>query len=316
VNSYALETNDLVKIYHNGINPFGQKTNAVDGLTLRVPEGSIYGLLGRNSAGKTSTIRMAMGLARPSSGTIRVFGLDPARDPERVTVLKQVGYVPEEKTLVASLTVRSMLQLNRAFYPATWSDDLARKLCQRLELPLDLAFIRASLGNKTKTALVMAIAQRSRLLILDEPTTGLDPVVLDELLGILVEDCTADGRTVFLSSHQLPEIEKIADFIGIMDRGKLLIEGRLDDIRASFRRLTATGANLPADGPEVLSCRQEARVTRYILRCNPSDFERRLMVDGAVILESMPLSLNEIFLELCRTTEADSGGREEAQVSA
>jgi ABC-2 type transport system ATP-binding protein len=307
--SYVLETQDLVKTYSTGLPIVGKKTNAVDGLTLRVPEGSIYGLLGRNSAGKTTTLRMAMGLARPTSGTMRVFGMDPARDPERVKVLEQVGYVPEDKTLVASLTVRRLLELNRAFYPATWSDELARKVCQRLELPLDLAFIRASLGNKTKTALVCAIAQRSRLLILDEPTTGLDPLVMDELLRLLVEDCTADGRTVLLSTHQLPEIEKIADYIGIMDRGKLLLEGRLDDIRAAFRRLTVTGNDLPESAPEILTVKRDRNATQYVLRAAPEAFEQGLIAHGAAIVESTPMSLNEIFLEVCRAAE----GRPEAQ---
>jgi ABC-2 type transport system ATP-binding protein len=176
-------------------------------------------------------------------------------------------------------------------------------VCQRLELPLDLAFLRASLGNKTKTALAATIPQRSRLLILDEPSTGLDPVVLDELLRLLVEDCTAEGRTVFLSTHQLPEIEKIADYIGIMDRGKLLLEGRLDDIRSSFRRLTVRGASLPAAGPQVLSATRDGDATRYILQSNPDNFERRLVNNGGNVVESVPLSLSEIFLELCRTSE-------------
>jgi ABC-2 type transport system ATP-binding protein len=300
--TYALQTSDLVKTYNTGL--FGKKVNAVDGLSLNVPEGSIYGLLGRNAAGKTTTIRMAMGLARPTAGTIRVFGLDPSRDPERVAVLEQVGYVPEDKILVPALTARRLLELNRAFYPSTWSDALARKVCERLELPLDLAFARASLGNKTKVALAAAIAQRSRLLILDEPTTGLDPVVLDELLRLLVEDCTADGRTVFLSTHQLPEIEGIADYIGIMDRGRLLIEGRLDDIRSCFRRLTVKGASLPETEPRILSAKRDANATEYILRSDPAAFEQLLVSHGANVVESVPLSLNEIFLELCRTSES------------
>ncbi len=302
--THVLETDDLVKTFNTGVPLVGKKIRAVDGLSLHVPEGSIYGLLGRNSAGKTTTLRMAMGLMRPSAGTIRVFGLDPARDPERVRVLEQVGYVPEDKMLVSSLNVRRLLELNRAFYPATWSDELATKVCRRLELPLSLPFLRASLGNKTKTALVCAIAQRSRLLILDEPTTGLDPVVMDELLRLLVEDCTADGRTVLLSSHQLPEIERIADYIGIMDRGKLLLEGRLDDIRGSFRRLTVTGTSLPEHGAEILTRRRERNVTLYTLQREPEAFERRLLAGGATIVESSPLSLNEIFLELCRTAES------------
>jgi ABC-type multidrug transport system ATPase subunit len=114
------------------------------------------------------------------------------------------------------------------------------------------------MGNKTKSALATAIAQRSRLLILDEPTTGLDPVALDALLRVLVEDCTAEGRTIFLSSHQLAEIEQIADHIGIMDRGKLLMEGPLDDLRSSFRRVTATGAALPTSGLSILNARRQA----------------------------------------------------------
>lgn len=305
--TYAIQTQDLVKTYTAGRPFLGRKTNAVDGLALNVPEGSIYGLLGRNSAGKTTTIRMAMGLARPTSGKIEVFGLNPAVDPSRVQVLRQVGYVPEDKMLASALTVRKLLELNRGFYPQTWSDSFARRLCDRLELPLDTLYPKLSLGNKTKSALVAAMAQRSRLLVLDEPTTGLDPVVLDELLRILVEDCTTDGRTIFLSTHQLPEIERIADYIGIMDRGKLLLEGRLDDIRASFRRVVVTGTSLPETGPNVLSSKRDGHGRQYIVRDDPAALEQRLHSHGAVTVDSVPLSLTEIFLELCRTAETTAG---------
>jgi len=304
--TFAIQTDALAKTYGLG----NKKVHAVDGLNLNVPEGSIYGLLGRNSAGKTTTIRMAMGLARPTSGEIKVFGLNPAVDPERVTVLRQIGYVPEDKML-AALTPRKLLELNRSFYPDTWSDDLARKVIKRLELPLDTAFMKLSLGNKTKSALACAIAQRSRLLILDEPTTGLDPIALDELLRLLVEDCTADGRTIFLSTHQLAEIEQIADHIGIMDRGRILLEGPLDDIRSSFRRLTVTGAALPTTNPAILSIKQQPHATQYILQSSPEAFAQDLAVNGATIVESDPMSLNEIFLELCRTSEASEADREE-----
>ncbi|MBB5063915.1 ABC transporter ATP-binding protein [Granulicella mallensis] len=305
--TFAIQTHSLVKTYGTG----RKQIRAVDGLSLNVPEGSIYGLLGRNSAGKTTTIRMAMGLARPTSGSIEVFGLNPAKDPERVRVLEQVGYVPEDKTLVGSLTARKLLELNRSFYPATWSDALARKVCDRLELPLDTIYPRLSLGNKTKSTLAAAIAQRSRLLILDEPTTGLDPVVMDELLRLLVEDCTAEGRTIFLSTHQLPEIEQIADHIGIMDRGKILLEGSLDDIRSSFRRLTVTGAALPAEDPSILSTKREGHATQYIVRDAPDTFAQNLQRNGAIILDAAPLSLTEIFLEVCRRSEKTEETREE-----
>jgi ABC-type multidrug transport system ATPase subunit len=308
--TFAIQTHELVKTYG-----LIKKVHAVAGLNLKVPEGSIYGLLGRNSAGKSTTIRMAMGLGRPSSGSIEVFGLNPARDPERVRVLERVGYVPEDK-VTSGLTPRKLFELNRAFYPATWSDDLARKVVKRLEIPLDTAFLKLSLGNKTKSALASAIAQRSRLLILDEPTTGLDPIALDELLRLLVEDCTAEGRTIFLSSHQLAEIEQIADYIGIMDHGRILLEGPLDDIRARFRRLTVTGAALPTQHSSILSTRPQARSTEYVLQQDPEAFAHRLTSQGATIVDSTPLSLNEIFLELCRTAKDSEGESKEAEVRA
>jgi ABC-2 type transport system ATP-binding protein len=308
--TYALQTDQLVKTYPTGKPLLGKQINAVDGLSIHVPEGSIYGLLGRNSAGKTTVLRMAMGLARPTSGRIEVLGLNPSDDPSRVQVLRQVGYVPEDKTLVMT-TVRKLLELNRSFYPHTWSDALARMLCDRLELPLDTPYLKLSLGNKTKSALVAAMAQRARLLILDEPTTGLDPVVMDELLRLLVEDCTADGRTILLSTHQLTEIEQIADYIGILDRGKLLLEGRLDDIRDSFRRVTVTGASLPTRDPSILSLKPQPHGTQYVLRDPSSAFLQALVRNDATIVESAPLSLTEIFLELCRRGEIADGSQEQ-----
>ncbi len=303
----AVQTNDLVKTY--GV--LRNRSTAVDGLSLRVPEGAIYGLLGRNSAGKTTTLRMLLGLARPNSGMIRVLGCDPTRDAERVRMLAQVGFVPEDKALLG-YSARRHFEINRRFYPETWSDALAVKVCDRLELPLDVPFAKLSLGNKTKLALATAIAQRSRLLILDEPTTGLDPVALDALLRLLVEDCTADGRTILLSSHQLAEIEQIADQIGIMDRGRLLVEGPLDEIRAQFARVTVAGSGLPAAGGCVLTARRDRHGMQYVLRGEHAEFVRGLVAQGATVVESSPLSLNEIFLEMCRRAEdrdvSDDGG--------
>ncbi len=298
--SFALQARSLTKTYGHG----ARTVRAVDDLSLNVPSGSIYGLLGRNSAGKTTTIRMALGLARPTAGSIEVFGLQPFNDPDRVKVLQQVGYVPEDKSVFGGRP-RHLFETNRAYYPDTWSDALARSLVERLELPLDTPGLKLSLGNKTKVALINAIAQRSPLLILDEPTTGLDPIVLDTLLSILVEECTRDGRTIFLSSHQLHEIERIADWIGIMDRGHLLLEGRLDDIRARFRRLSVSGMSLPRSGPSIVSVRPSGHATEYILQRDPDAFAADLARNGADILEAAPLSLNDIFLELCRTRETN-----------
>jgi ABC-2 type transport system ATP-binding protein len=298
--AFALQTHALVKSFGRG----RARVDAVNQLSLSVPDGSIYGLLGRNSAGKTTTIRMLMGLARADSGSVEMLGMNPARERERVAMLRQVGYVPEDKTLL-SWSARKLFELNRTFYPDTWSDDLARKVVSRLELPLDTTFVKLSMGNKTKSALATAIAQRSRLLILDEPTTGLDPVALDALLRLLVEDCTAEGRTIFLSSHQLAEIEQIADYIGIMGRGKLLWEGPLDDLLSNFRRVTATGAALPSSGPSILNTRRQGHGTQYVVQHAPEAFVAELLRNGATVVDSSPLTLKEIFLELCRKEEGE-----------
>ena len=191
-NNYAIATQDVSKIYG--------KTPVVSGLTLHVPHGAIYGLLGRNGAGKTTTIRMLISLARPSSGSLSVLSLDPIRD--RVAMLARTGYVPDEK-LLPVLTGEKLLAINRGFYPDTWSDKHAAEYIRRFEIPMDKKFSKLSLGSKTKVYLMLAMAQRPELLILDEPTTGLDPVMVDQLQRNLVEDFAAEGGTVFLSSHQL-----------------------------------------------------------------------------------------------------------------
>jgi ABC-2 type transport system ATP-binding protein len=294
---WAIETDGLTKWYRTGY--------AVKDLALRVPRGSVFGLLGRNSAGKTTTIRMLMSLARPTEGEARVLGLNPAVERERVAMLARVGYVPEVKDQSLGLPPEKLLALNRGFYPETWSDALARKVVDRLELPLKTPFSKLSMGNKTKAVLAMAIAQASELLILDEPTTGLDPVAIDELLRLLVEDCTADGRTVFLSTHQLQEVEQIADYIAILDAGRVVVAGPLDTIRSDFRRVTAVGNRLPERGEaaEIVSAAPAGHAMEYVLQSNAENFAARLRAQGAEVVSAEPMSLNEIFLAVCRKAE-------------
>jgi ABC-2 type transport system ATP-binding protein len=300
----VVQTRSLVKRYG--------KIAALDGLTLAVPRGAVYGFLGRNGAGKTTAIRILAGLACPAAGEARVLGLDPQHD--RLAILARTGFVIE-KALLPSMTGDDLVRFNRGFFPS-WSDALAKKYAAALEIPMNQKFRKLSHGSKTKLCLLLALAQGAELLILDEPTTGLDPVVLDELLRVLVEDCTADGRTIFLSSHQLAEIEQIADHIGIMDRGKILVEGPLDDIRSSFRRLTVTGASLPTGGDFILTARCDAHATQYVTRRDPETFALGLTRNGATIVDSTPLSLNEIFLALCRTPDKETGEGQDGNASS
>ena len=183
-----------------------------------------------------------MGLVRPTWGSGRVMGMNIKTD--MLAILERTGYVAEKKNLFDSMTGQELLRFNRAFFP-TWSDPLAVKYTTRLEIPLERPFKTLSLGNRTKLFLLMALAQGADLLIVDEPTQGLDPVVTEELTKILIEDHANEGHTVFLSSQDLAAVEQVADWVGIIHEGKLLLEARLDDIRTEFRRISASGNALP-----------------------------------------------------------------------
>jgi len=287
----VVETRSLVKRYGGSGR---QSVAAVDGLNMRVERGSIYGFLGRNGAGKTTTIRVLAGLAKATSGSARVLGLDATRDP--IAILERTGFVID-KMLLPSMNGNDLVRFNRGFFPR-WSDALAKRYAESLEIPMDRKFKKLSHGNKTKLCLLLALAQNPELLVLDEPTAGLDPVVTDQLLRVLVEDFANDGRTILMSSHHLSEVEKIADWVGIIDKGKLLLEARLDDIRANYRRVRAVGERLPQGGPEVLTISATEGVAEYVLSAAAEGFAAGLRSNGATILDVLPMNLSEIFLEL------------------
>jgi len=294
----AIWTEKLVKTYPD--------VRAVDGLNLNVPRGVVYGFLGRNGAGKSSTIRILLGLARATEGHGTVLGFPIGR--EQVAILERTAYVSESKTLYGNLTPRELARFTRGFYP-TWSDQAVRKYSQLLEIPMDRPFSKLSQGNRTKVCLLLALSQGADLLILDEPATGLDPVVLDEFLRILVQDVVSEGKTVFISSHQLSDVEQIADWVGLIDHGKLLLEARLDDIKSEFRFVTVVGNALPKIQPsEALLLGSEGSFHKYLVKKDADAFAARLSRQGATVAEVSPLSLREIFLALVRKEDPCTSG--------
>jgi ABC-2 type transport system ATP-binding protein len=282
----VVETQSLVKRYG--------RVAALDGLSMAVPRGAVYGFLGRNGAGKTTAIRVLAGLARPQSGSASVFGLHPVRD--RLAILSRTGFVIE-KMLLPSMTGNDLLRYNRGFFPS-WSGDLAKKYADLLEVPMDRKFRRLSHGNRTKLCLLLALAQGAELLVLDEPTLGLDPVITDQLLRLLIDDFASAGRTLLISSHHLSEVEKIADWVGIIDHGRLLLQAQLDDIRANYARVRASGSGLPRSGAEIVTVSDTENVSEYVLRSGSDAFAAELRRQGAVVLDVSPMNLSEIFLEL------------------
>ena len=297
-NELAIETRDLVKRYGS--------IAAVDGLSLSVPRGAVYALVGRNGSGKTTTIRMLLDLARPDVGTARVLGMDC--HAQRVKVLERVGYV-SDRPLLSGWTGEQLVRFNRGFY-SRWSDELVARYVRVFDIPMKQRFRNLSRGNQTKMWLMLALAQQPDVLILDEPTAGLDPVVTDQLLRVLVDDVAAEGRTVFMSSHHLSEIERIADWVGMIDKGKLLLEAPMEDLRARFRRIQVAGVAEMAMPVAAMRVRRSGASTEYVVRDGAEEFVDALERGGATVLHSSPMNLSEIFLECLGLEGKELDGKE------
>ena len=218
----------------NGLTCRYGRNEVIRNLHLQVLPGSIYAFLGTNGAGKTTTIKTLLNLLAPSRGTVRVLDTPVARlGPKE---LAQIGYLSGDQKLPPTLTVQELIDYARALYP-TWDDAFCRRLTELLSLPLDRKIARLSTGMKVKAALLLALAYRPRLLVLDEPFSGLDPLVRDELIQSLLEVLGQEDWTMFISSHDMAEVEFLADWVGILDQGRLCLSEPLEALRARFRRI-------------------------------------------------------------------------------
>src|SRR5260370_27570530 len=195
-------------------------TTALDAVSLSLPRWAVYGLVGANAAGKTTLIKHLLGLLRAESGSVRVFGLDPVADP--VAVLSRIGYLSEENDLPGWMRVDELLRYTRAFYPA-WDDAYAEELQQAFALDPTEKIKNLSRGQKARAGLLIALAYRPELLVLDEPSSGLDPVVRRDILGAVIRPIAHEGRTVLFSSHLLEEVEQVADHVTMIDQGRIVL---------------------------------------------------------------------------------------------
>jgi ABC-2 type transport system ATP-binding protein len=219
---------------------FGGKT-ALSSVSLSMPRGAVYGLVGANGAGKTTLIKHILGLLRAESGSVRVFGLDPVADP--VGVLSRIGYLSEENDLPGWMRVDELIRYSRAFYPA-WDDDYAEELRRAFALDRTATIKNLAKGQKARVGLLIALAHRPELLVLDEPSSGLDPIVRRDILGAVMRTIADEGRTVLFSSHLLEEVEQVADHVTMISTGKIVLSARLDDIKESHR----VGERVPSLG--------------------------------------------------------------------
>jgi ABC-2 type transport system ATP-binding protein len=274
---------------------FGEKV-ALDGVSLEVPPGSVYGLVGENGAGKTTLIKHVLGLLRAQRGSVRVMGLDPVREP--VNVLSRVGYLSEERDLPGWMRLHELIRYMRAFYP-TWDDRYAEELREKFDLD-PLARVKTmSQGQRARAGLLVALAYRPDLLVLDEPSTGLDPVVRREILAAIIQTMADGGRTVVFSSHLLEEVERVSDHVAMLDRGRLVLCGRLDDVRAQHRRVTLRFDEARQRTPALegtLVCSGHGREWTAVVGRALELIAHEAAGIGARIVEESTPSLDEIFV--------------------
>jgi ABC-2 type transport system ATP-binding protein len=274
---------------------FGNKT-ALDGVSFRAHSGQVYGLVGSNGAGKTTLLKHLLGLLRATAGSVRVFGLDPVREP--VGVLGRVGYLSEEHELPEWMRVGELMRYTQAYHP-TWDVSYERELLETFALDPAKKIKELSKGMRAQVGLITAVAHRPELLILDEPSSGLDAVVRRDILDAVVRAVADDGRTVIFSSHLLDEVERMSDHVTLIDQGRVALSGVLDDVRGAYQRSRVRFVD-HLDRPPVLdtalTTEGGGRSWSVIHSGSPEKFRHSVAERGGEVVESRDATLEEIFL--------------------
>ncbi len=294
--------------FHNVTKRFGSFV-ALDGVSFTGKPGQVIALLGENGAGKTTTIKIMLGLLDPDTGAARVLGMASRADGAEIR--RRVGYVPDRPALYEWMTVQEAGWFAAGFYPLGY-EDRYRQLVQHYKLPLDRQIKSLSKGMQSKVSLAVALAHEPQLLVLDEPTSGLDPLVRREFLESMV-DVAATGRTVFLSSHQIGEVERVADTVMILRRGKLVLNERLEVLKSRVREVHVTldaVETIPPDlprGAALLGAKRDDRQWQLLVRDLPDDaLDAWKTQSHHVDVTIRQPSLEEIFV-VCMQTESDAG---------
>jgi ABC-2 type transport system ATP-binding protein len=274
---------------------FGDKT-ALDDVSLVVPRGGVFGLIGGNGAGKTTLIKHILGLLRPQTGAVHVFGLDPVKNP--VGTLGRIGYLSEDRDLPNWMRVGELIRYTQPFFP-NWDEAYAEELRQAFDLDAKAKVKTLSRGQRARAALLVALAHRPELLVLDEPSSGLDPVVRRDILGAIIRTIADEGRTVFFSSHLLDEVERVADRVAIIHHGRIILTASMDEVKETHRRVTLRFGQAFERPPSLvgtLSYTGQGTEWTYICSGEGDQLRRAAEAIGATIVGDSALSLDEIFV--------------------
>lgn len=291
-NEYAIETKDLTKYYGT--------TAVVDHLSLKVPAGSIYGFLGRNGAGKSTTIRMLLGFATPTCGSCSVGGCDSGKlTPEMIT---RIGYINEGHKLYDSMRIGQLRKFQAAFYPERWNNKLFDEMMAFFELPGNKRIRKLSNGQRAQVSLALTIATDPEILIMDDPTLGLDVVIRRQFLEGMIKLIQGKGRTILFSSHILSDVERVADHIAVIDNGRLRADCTMDEFREAVRKLVFHVEDIasvqPATMPGMLHYKQgDNTIEAVLVRPDEEKLSQWCQTNKAQIQSELEMSLEDQFIE-------------------
>jgi ABC-2 type transport system ATP-binding protein len=267
-------------------------TEVLRGVTFQVARGKTFAFLGRNAAGKTTTIRMLLGLIHRDDGTVRVLGIDPQREP--IELRRRVGYLAEDQTMYGWMKVEEIVRFVAPFY-TTWDHDLAMKYLRDFELPLRTRIKHLSKGQNVRLGLVLALAHRPELVILDDPALGLDPIMRKQFNRDLITHLQGEGRTVFYSSHLLYEVEPVADEVAILDQGRVIRQAETETLRRDVKQIVMSDQARSALRPDLKILDERADGDRIALVVEGAEQTIELLRREGVDFQAEDLNLDEIF---------------------
>lgn len=288
-----------------------RSTHVLRGLTMQVARGRTFAFLGRNAAGKTTLIRMLLGLLKRDDGAMRVLGLDPQRDP--LELRRRVGYLAEDQTMYGWMRVEEIVRFVAPFYP-TWDHDLALRYLRDFELPLRTRIKHLSKGQNVRLGLVLALAHRPELVILDDPALGLDPIMRKQFNRDLITHLQCEGRTVFYSSHLLYEVEPVADEVAILHEGRIVRQAETETLRRDVKQIILSAEAVVAVHRDLTILDERADGDRVAITVENTELALLLLSREGIEHRVVNLNLDEIFEAYVAGRRADAAAAVQPQL--